>query len=117
MARACARSDITPERVVMRRNLRNTHELSTWDKGNKKKKGDGRREKGQHHLHSDPALTAGMDSGSCSAVAEEEVLSCKLDWGIGVFLNDLSNPFIRHQSMMEKKKTKRRVIVVFILIR
>lgn len=83
MARACARSDITPERVVMRRNLRNTHELSTWDKGDKKN-GDRRREKGQHHLHSGPVLDAGMDSGSCSAVAEE-VLSCKLDWGISVF--------------------------------
>ena len=115
MARECARSDITPERVVMRRNLRNMHELSTWDKGNKKK-GDGRREKGQHHLHSDPALVAGMDSGSCSAVVEE-MLSCKLDWGIGVFLNGLSNPFIRHQSMMEKKRTKTRVIVIFILIK
>lgn len=67
----------------MRRNLRNTHELSTWDKGDKKN-GDRRREKGQHHLHSGPVLDAGMDSGSCSAVAEE-VLSCKLDWGISVF--------------------------------
>lgn len=44
MARACARSDITPERVVMRRNLRNTHELSIGAKETKTEMEDERKD-------------------------------------------------------------------------
>lgn len=48
--------DITPGRVVMHL-IRHRHHLSIW----KKKK--------HHSQHSDSALPAGMDSGSCSAAS------------------------------------------------